>query len=72
VDYTRDICFLLPAVDEACARLRGDLADWPDPHPDGRPAGEEEYSRVTEPERYRLLAARSDAWVEAIVAFMTS
>ena len=46
---------LLPAVDEAFARLRGDLADWPDPHPGGRPA-EEEYSRVTEPERYRLLA----------------
>jgi hypothetical protein len=59
---------LLPAVDEAFARLRGDLADWPDPHPGGRPAAEEEYSRVTDPERYRLLAARSDAWVEAIVA----
>jgi hypothetical protein len=59
---------LLPAVDEAFARLRGDLADWPDPHPGGRPAGEAEYSRVTEPERYRLLAARADAWVEAIVA----
>ena len=29
---------LLPAVDEAFARLRGDLADWPDPHP-GRASG---------------------------------
>ena len=59
---------LLPAVDEAFARLRGDLADWPDPRPGGRPAADEEYSRVTEPERYRLLAARADAWVEAVVA----
>ncbi|MGF9754751.1 DUF6226 family protein [Microvirga sp. 0TCS3.31] len=59
---------LLPAVDEAFARLRGDLVDWPDPRPGGGPAAEEEYSRVTEPERYRLLAARADAWVEAVVA----
>jgi hypothetical protein len=57
---------LLPAVDEAFARLRGDLADWPHPRPDGRPAAVEEYSRVTDPERYRLLAARADAWVEVL------
>ena len=59
---------LLPAVDAAFARLRGDLADWPDPHPGGRRAAEEEYSRRDHPERYRLLAARADAWVEAVVA----
>ena len=59
---------LLPAVDAAFARLRGDLDDWPDPRPDGRPAAEEEYSRVTEPGKYRLLAVRADAWVEAIVS----
>ena len=59
---------LLPAVDAAFARLRGDLADWPDPHPDGSPPLEEEYSRSLEPEKYRLLTARADAWVEAIAA----
>ncbi|MBS2938683.1 hypothetical protein KDN32_13145 [Nocardioides sp. J2M5] len=59
---------LVPAVDEAFARLRGDLADWPDPHPGGAPPAEEEYSRSEDPERYRLLARRTDAWVEAIVA----
>lgn len=59
---------LLPAVDEAFARLRGDLADWPNPHPGGRPAAEDEYSRRQHPERYRLLAARADAWIEAVVA----
>jgi hypothetical protein len=59
---------LLPAVDEAFARLRGDLADWPDPRPDGRRPAEEEYSRVTDPERYRLLGARADAWIEVLTA----
>lgn len=58
---------LLPAVDEAFARLRGDLADWPNPHPVGVPPAEEEYSRRDRPERYRLLAARTDAWVDAVV-----
>ncbi|NYE37787.1 hypothetical protein F4692_002920 [Nocardioides cavernae] len=59
---------LLPAVDEAFDRLRGDLADWPNPHPGGRAAVEDEYSRREHPERYRLLAARADAWVEAVVS----
>ena len=59
---------LLPAVDEAFVRLRGDLADWPNPHPGGAAPAEHEYSRVSDPERYRLLAVRADAWVEAVTA----
>lgn len=59
---------LLPAVDRAFARLRGDLADWPHPRPDGRPAEPEEYSEVSDPGKYRLLAARAEAWVEAITS----
>ena len=59
---------LLPAVDEAFIRLRGDLADWPNPHPGGAAPAEHEYSRVTNPERYRLLAVRADAWIEAVTA----
>ncbi len=59
---------LLPAVDAAYARRRGDLADWPNPRPGGEPALEEEYSRVLHPDRYRLLGVRADAWVEAVVA----
>jgi hypothetical protein len=59
---------LLPAVDEAFARLRGSLADWPNPHPDGAPPLEEEYSRATDPERYRLLGVRADAWIEVLTA----
>ena len=59
---------LLPAVDRAFERLRGDLADWPNPHPGGRSPTEEEYSRCLDPAKYALLAARADAWVEAVVA----
>ncbi|SFB05744.1 Glyoxalase-like domain-containing protein [Nocardioides alpinus] len=59
---------LLPAVDEAFARLRGDLADWPDPHPGGRRPAEDEYSRVTDPSRYRLLGVRADAWVDVLTS----
>ena len=58
---------LLPAVDEAFTWLRGDLADWPNPHTAGGSPADDEYSRVTDPERYRLLAVRADAWVEVIV-----
>ena len=59
---------LLPAVDKAFARLRGELADWPNPHPGGVPAAEEEYSRVLDPVKYRLLGVRTDAWIEVVVA----
>jgi hypothetical protein len=59
---------LLPAVDAAFARRRGDLADWPDPHPGGAAPNEEEYSRCEDPGRYRLLGVRADAWVEEIVS----
>lgn len=57
---------LLPAVDEAFDRLRGDLADWPNPHPGGRSPAEDEYSRCLDPGKYRLLAVRADAWIETI------
>ncbi|MCW2737414.1 DUF6226 family protein [Nocardioides sp.] len=59
---------LVPAVDEAFARVRGDLADWPHPHPGGAGPAEHEYSSVTDPERYRLLGMRAEAWVQVITA----
>ena len=59
---------LLPAVDAAFDRLRGDLVDWPDPRPGLAAPQEEEYSRCEHPGRYRLLGVRADAWVEAITA----
>ena len=42
------------------------LPAWPDPHPDGAPPREEEYSRVTDPQRYRIAAARARVWAEVL------
>jgi hypothetical protein len=43
-----------------------DLPSWPDPHP-GRVAPlEEEYSRVTDPERYRVVHARAGVWAAVL------
>lgn len=55
------------AVDEAFDRRAADLPRWADPHPDRMPF-DEEYSRVTDPERWRIVPARAEAWCEAAVA----
>ncbi|MGU3410154.1 DUF6226 family protein [Microbacterium sp. M1A1_1b] len=39
---------------------------WPDPHPDRAPLTEE-YSQVTDPERYRVVGARAATWASALV-----
>lgn len=44
-----------------------DHAPWADPHPDRSPA-DEEYSRVTDPAKWRIVGARADAWIEALTA----
>ncbi|MGY0020110.1 DUF6226 family protein [Streptomyces sp. cg35] len=53
------------AVDEAFAVTGADTPPWPDPHPD-RDVRDEEYSRCSEPEKYRILAARAEAWTKAL------
>jgi Family of unknown function (DUF6226) len=42
------------------------LRRWPDPHPDRSPR-DEEYSRVTDAAKWRIVGARADAWVTALV-----
>ncbi|MFC4241851.1 DUF6226 family protein [Gryllotalpicola reticulitermitis] len=49
--------FALPASD----------VSWPNPHPDRRSVLDEEYSRVTNPPRYRIVGARAIAWERALV-----
>lgn len=58
---------LLAEVDRAFAITGAQTPGWPDPHPDREPA-EEEYSRCLNPEKYQILRARVDAWVEVLVA----
>ena len=57
---------LLDAVVTVFDETSRGLAPWPDPHPD-RSVLDEEYSRVTNPARYRLVGARADAWIVALV-----
>ncbi len=44
------------------------MPSWPNPHPEPRSVAAEEYSRVTEPERFRIVHARADTWVETLRA----
>lgn len=48
------------AYDDAAA------PSWPDPHPDMAAPREEEYSRVTDPGRYRIVHARVRAWTAVL------
>lgn len=42
------------------------LPSWPNPHPDGAPARDDEYSRITDPARYAVVHARARVWVELL------
>lgn len=42
------------------------LPSWPNPHPGMTRPREEEYSRVTKPERYRIVHARARVWATAL------
>jgi len=58
---------LLHEVDRAFEVTGAATPGWPDPHPDRNP-GNDEYSRVTDVGKYRILDARVDAWVAALEA----
>jgi hypothetical protein len=40
------------------------LPSWPDPHPEMTAPRDEEYSRVTAPERYAVAYARARVWTD--------
>ncbi|GAA1723559.1 hypothetical protein GCM10009809_19280 [Isoptericola hypogeus] len=57
---------LVARVDAAYAR--GDLPSWPPPRPEGAEVSEAEYSRVTDPAKYRVVHARARAWAQVLGA----
>ena len=58
---------LLAAVERAFLVTGADTPGWPDPHPGPlRSPRDEEYSRVTDVGKYRILGARVDAWVQVL------
>ncbi|MEJ6550513.1 DUF6226 family protein [Corynebacterium sp. USCH3] len=60
---------ILAAVDREYATDPLSAVTWDDPHPDleVRYIRDEEYSRVTDPGRFRIVGARVDAWERALV-----
>lgn len=59
---------LLAAVEARFAVLGAGTPPWDDPHPGTESPAEEEYSRLLDPAKYRILAARARAWTEVLVA----
>lgn len=57
---------LVATVERAFTQTSAGLARWPDPHPDRSPA-DEEYSRLLDPAKWRIVGARADAWLVALV-----
>ena len=56
---------LLSAVTAAFDLTGRGFDPWPDPHAGGAPH-DDEYSRVTDPERWRIIGARADAWLAGL------
>ncbi|MGO0575307.1 DUF6226 family protein [Ornithinimicrobium panacihumi] len=56
---------VLLATDRIFAARPAPTPGWPAPHPHRAPL-EEEYSRCLDPGKYRILAERADAWIEAL------
>ncbi|WP_431783713.1 DUF6226 family protein [Streptomyces chumphonensis] len=59
---------LLASVTERFAVTGAATPPWPDPHPERTAPPEEEYARCSTPQRYRILAARAEAWTQALTA----
>ncbi len=57
---------LIDAVERRFAELAVGLQPWPAPRGPHESARKDEYSRVSDPEKYRLLKARVDAWVSVL------
>lgn len=57
---------LFAAVEAAFEITGRGLASWPDPHPDRSPL-DREYSRLSDPGKWRIIGARTDAWLVALV-----
>lgn len=56
------------AVDTEFRTTGAATPPWPDPHLGREEPGEDEYSRVTDPAKYRIIGARVEAWLQALTA----
>lgn len=60
------LSMLLASVDRAFVVTGAATQGWPDPHPGMTSPLDEEYSRVTDVSKYRILDSRVDAWIDAL------
>jgi hypothetical protein len=68
-DRRMEMSAVMAAVEAAFDRIADGLERWDDPHPPpDRIVADEEYSRVTNAEKWRIVGARADAWIDALVA----
>jgi hypothetical protein len=70
--YPAALVDLLDDVQSAFVEIGGATREWPDPHlcADGsvRSPSDDEYERVTDPDRFRILWSRAEAWARVLTA----
>ncbi|MGO2774671.1 MAG: DUF6226 family protein, partial [Brachybacterium tyrofermentans] len=72
--FSADLLALLTDVEAAFAQTGADTPGWEDPHHDPTALGErrdsrdEEYSRCSDPGKYRILWTRAEAWTQVLTA----
>ena len=54
------------AARDAFKVISASTPGWADPRPDGQPPEERDYENCTDPGRFRILAARAEAWTKAL------
>ena len=62
-----EVAVLRERVEAVFEETSRGLPRWPDPHPNRSTMPDEAYSRVTDAAKWRILAARTDAWIAALV-----
>lgn len=60
---------LLTAVDRHFEATAKGLRRWPDPRDTRGEPADNDYSRVTDPDKWRIVGARSTAWAQALVEY---
>lgn len=58
---------LRTAVEAAFVHTAAATPGWPDPHPEGGRPAKEEFSRRLQSGKYSILAARAQAWTNALI-----
>jgi hypothetical protein len=64
---SREMCELLDDVDAAFAVTGANTPGWPNPYKGGPGPGEEAYERSSNPEKYRIVVARAQAWTQVLL-----